>query len=260
VGFHTSIQGLKIQEIELVAKAPVVEAPPAITPQQIIQAAVNQQPPPVQPPPVQPQAAPPVQVPITQIPVAQAPQAQAAPQFRPPPVEQPRAAVAMADPLAIEQFFVAVKSGNLSVVKDMISRRMVDPSFTLEKGTTPLMHAAAYGHMSVVKYLVGQKANLNSQDPNGTTALMWAVYRGHKDVARFLIEKGSDPTLKRDDGDRAVDIARRWNRPDIIALFEPVQADQPKRGIASQPQPAKKRPSTSEPDYSKIRSIRSGRQ
>jgi hypothetical protein len=128
--------------------------------------------------------------------------------------------VSVLDPLASEQYFTAIREGNLAVVKDLVSRRAVDPSFTLERGNTGLMIAAATGKLAIVKFLASQRVSLNAQDPNGTTALMWAVYRGHDDIAEFLINKGSNLDLRRDDGDRAEDLAKRWNRTEIVRLFE----------------------------------------
>ncbi len=133
--------------------------------------------------------------------------------------------VSVPDPLANEQYFTAIREGNLEVVKDLVSRKAVDPSFTLEKGNTGLMIAAAAGKMNIVKYLAQQRVSLNAQDPNGTTALMWAVYRGHKDIAEYLIGRGVNLELRRDDGDRAEDLARRWNRTDIVRIFERHRAE-----------------------------------
>jgi hypothetical protein len=129
------------------------------------------------------------------------------------------------DPLASEQYFTAIREGNLSAVKDLVARRAVDPSFTLEKGNTGLMIAASTGKLSIVKFLVSKRVSLNAQDPNGTTALMWAVYRNHRDIVEFLVERGANLDLRRDDGDRAEDLARRWNRVDIVRVFEGHRAE-----------------------------------
>lgn len=145
------------------------------------------------------------------------------------------------DPLAVEQFFSAARSGNLTIVKRLIDSKAVDPNFTLERGSTVLMHAAASGHAKVVKYLLAIRTNPNAQDPNGTTALMWATYKGHTEVVRTLLQYGADARVKRDDGTRAADIARAWRRPEIMALLQGAEA---RRAIASKPQKRKPAPKT----------------
>ncbi|MFL5814794.1 MAG: ankyrin repeat domain-containing protein [Bdellovibrionia bacterium] len=124
------------------------------------------------------------------------------------------------DPLAHEEFFSAIKMGNLEVVKSLIDRKQVDPDFTLDKGSTPLIVASASGRIKVVDYLLRRRVNINAQDPHGTTALMWAVFKGHRDVAKFLISKGADTKVIRDDGDTAMDIARKWRQTEIVALLK----------------------------------------
>jgi hypothetical protein len=124
------------------------------------------------------------------------------------------------DPLAHEEFFSAIKLGNLEVVRSLIDRKQVDPDFTLDKGSTPLIVAAAAGRIKVVEYLIRRRVNINAQDPHGTTALMWAVFKGHRDVAKYLISKGADTKVIRDDGDTAIDIARKWKQNEIVAILK----------------------------------------
>lgn len=130
------------------------------------------------------------------------------------------------DPLAHEEFFSAIKMGNLEVVRSLIDRKQVDPDFTLDKGSTPLIVAAANGRTKVVEYLLRRRVNINAQDPHGTTALMWAVFKGHRDVAKYLISKGADTKVIRDDGDTAMDIARKWRQNEIVAILKDASQDE----------------------------------
>ena len=50
-------------------------------------------------------------------------------------------------------------------------------------GMTPLHQAARQGQFQVVRYLLGKKADPNSNDEKGTTAAQWAVKNGHTNVA-----------------------------------------------------------------------------
>lgn len=155
-----------------------------------------------------------------------------------PPSAAPTSSVP--DQLGQEEFFMAVKEGNLAMVKEAVQKKVVDPNFTLDKGSTALMHASARGHVNIVKYLLSLKVNINAQDPNGTTALMWAAHRGQKEVAQVLVKKGADPFIKRDDGNRALDIARRWNRGEIVKMLKSAETKK-HRSIASEKTHKKKR-------------------
>jgi hypothetical protein len=136
------------------------------------------------------------------------------------PAAVDRSSKEIIDPLAHEEFFSAIKMGNLEVVKSLIDRKQVDPDFTLDKGSTPLIAASASGRLKVVEYLLRRRVNINAQDPHGTTALMWAVFKGHRDVAKLLISKGADTKVIRDDGDTALDIARKWKQNEIASLLK----------------------------------------
>jgi ankyrin repeat protein len=53
-------------------------------------------------------------------------------------------------------------------------------------GLTPLISAAAGGHMPVVQVLLDSGADLKARDNNTWTALVWASNEGHKDVVELL--------------------------------------------------------------------------
>jgi len=52
---------------------------------------------------------------------------------------------------------------------------------------TPLLVAAAFGHVDAVQWLLGAKANLFAQDSNGCTALSLAAAKGHVSVINVLL-------------------------------------------------------------------------
>jgi len=51
---------------------------------------------------------------------------------------------------------------------------------------TPLHYAAQEGHLSVVEYLVHQKADLKAEDYYGHTPLILASENGKSNVVEFL--------------------------------------------------------------------------
>jgi hypothetical protein len=141
------------------------------------------------------------------------------------------------DPLAQEQFFNAVKSGNLNRVESLVERHVIDPVFTLDHGSSALHYAAAQGDLRIVKYLISKRVNIDAQDAGGTTPLMWAVYKQKPKVVEYLLQKKANPSIRREGGDRALEIARSGDDKDILAMIKDAMHA---RKVASLP-PAKKK-------------------
>ena len=57
---------------------------------------------------------------------------------------------------------------------------------------TPLHWAASNGSLSVVEYLVNQKANINAKDDDGKTPLRLASENKNKRIAEFLKKNGAE--------------------------------------------------------------------
>jgi len=56
---------------------------------------------------------------------------------------------------------------------------------------TPLHYAAESGHLSVVEYLVNQKADINVSDEYDQTPLHLAADNNHFNVFEFLVNKNA---------------------------------------------------------------------
>jgi hypothetical protein len=69
---------------------------------------------------------------------------------------------------------------------------------------TPLIKAAANGHLDVVKLLVERNADIDAQCGTGATALIEACTNGHVEVVELLLEKGADASLKTKAGQTAL--------------------------------------------------------
>ena len=126
----------------------------------------------------------------------------------------------------------------------LLSKEGCDMNLGDTTGRTPLMRAAAHGAFVFVAYLLDNGCDINVQDEEpgtsdvediepdyygwpkkirpcgGHTALMYAVLFGHVDVVRLLLNNGCNKDLQNNEGNTAMDLARRWEEDEIVELFE----------------------------------------
>ena len=101
---------------------------------------------------------------------------------------------------------------------------------------TALHMAAAGGSADVARILLDAGAAVDARDVRGVTPLTFAIAtdRPQASLVRLLIERGADKTLRSNAGESAVDWARKYNNPAILAALglEPVA-----RPVASHGEP-----------------------
>lgn len=90
-----------------------------------------------------------------------------------------------------EALLKAAREGNADTVKALLSSPGADLNAADERGSTPLIEAARYGHDDVARALVAAGANTQLKDKDGKTALMLAVQGGHDEVVRLLKQAGA---------------------------------------------------------------------
>lgn len=89
-----------------------------------------------------------------------------------------------------DALFRATIEGNTDMVRSLLSNRGADVNATNERGSTPLLEAARYGHEDIARILIANGADVNAKDKDGKTALMLAVQSNHDEVVRVLKEAG----------------------------------------------------------------------
>jgi len=72
---------------------------------------------------------------------------------------------------------------------------------------TPLHYAASKGHTAMMRLLIENDAYIDAESPNGTTPLMMAAYYASPNAVKLMLEECSDPLLKNQDGQSALDMA-----------------------------------------------------
>lgn len=89
-----------------------------------------------------------------------------------------------------DALFRATIEGNTDMVRSLLSSPGADVNATNERGSTPLLEAARYGHNDIVRVLIAAGADVKAKDKDGKTALMLAVQGNHDEVVRVLKQAG----------------------------------------------------------------------
>lgn len=85
---------------------------------------------------------------------------------------------------------------------------------------TPLMQAAAMGHVERLMELLAEGAEVNARGPRDSTALMFAAGAGHVDIVKILVEHGADIDAREAGGWTALCHAREDGETEIIQFLE----------------------------------------
>lgn len=98
---------------------------------------------------------------------------------------------AVASAQSLEEAFRGALAGDLTTVRSLVERgNSVDTSDP--DGSTLLMLAAREGHVQIVEYLLGLKAEINRRNKFGDTALMAASIKGRLETVRALLAHGAE--------------------------------------------------------------------
>lgn len=89
----------------------------------------------------------------------------------------------------------AAARGHLETLRALLERGG-DPNSTDSAGRTALMEAAVGGYSDVVRLLIEKGALINAQDREGWPPLFWATFSRRADTVRVLLERGANPNLK----------------------------------------------------------------
>ena len=81
---------------------------------------------------------------------------------------------------------VVCAEGQIEAAAQHIKEHSIDPNISIAHGVTPLMIAAACGHVNIIELLIQTGADANSEDGQGHTALDYATMTNHDASASFL--------------------------------------------------------------------------
>lgn len=112
----------------------------------------------------------------------------------------------------------AASRGDLAIVKELLQRGC-PPNTADGNGMTSLHHACAFGMLEVAKLLrqmAGASLLINTADNSGWSPLMAAASNGHLTVVRWLIEQGAQVNAANRSGRTALHIACSKGRDTVV--------------------------------------------
>jgi len=112
---------------------------------------------------------------------------------------------------------MAAYQGLLPMVKRMVETYEVEVNKT---GWTALHYAATNGYDDIVKYLLDHAAYIDAESPNATTPLMMAAMGGHITTVKLLLDEGADMNLRNQQKMDVIDFAKRYHQDEIAAGLE----------------------------------------
>ena len=118
----------------------------------------------------------------------------------------------------ITLLIIASGLGHVEVVK-LLLENGADVNTNNDIGISALMAASSKGFVKVVKLLLEKGADVNAKNDDNLTALIIASQTGHTEVAELLLEKGADVNAKNNDGYTALMAASLEGHPEVVKLL-----------------------------------------
>jgi len=119
-----------------------------------------------------------------------------------------------------DDIIAAAKSGAVSIVADFIDKMGVEEATKSNFAYTAVATAILGGYLPVVKIIYDKtKISINTSGKSGNTALMWASYYGNIDAVQYFLENEADFTIRNDNGDTALSLARNAGYTDVVLLL-----------------------------------------
>ncbi|MCP9237638.1 ankyrin repeat domain-containing protein [Lewinella sp. JB7] len=118
-----------------------------------------------------------------------------------------------------EQFFAAIRNGDVAEVKDMLARQPELQHARDQRGSTPLVLATYLENLDTTRALVEAGADPDTKDGTGNTPLMGVCFKGNLAIARYLLERGANPSVRNATGGTALTFAAMFNRPELVELL-----------------------------------------
>ncbi len=112
-----------------------------------------------------------------------------------------------------------VLTNNVQIIKDSLQKGANVNIHEKINGNTPLILAAFYDHVEILKLLINSGANIHARCNEKNTALIKAAWNGSTESLKVLLEFNADVNAKEIAGMNSLMIASFWGHLGIIKLL-----------------------------------------
>lgn len=125
------------------------------------------------------------------------------------------------------EYYKAIRYGSVQDLKKLLGGSDRSCSEITPYHRALPIHAAAYGNVEALVYLLDQGCTPNARDESGNTALTLAVAEGNVEMVKLLLAKGADANVHDDKENTplAVAITRQSSKPELVELLMAAGAD-----------------------------------
>jgi uncharacterized protein len=125
----------------------------------------------------------------------------------------------LADAAGVTPLMAAAYYDDLPVLRALLERK-VSLTATDRVKKTAMVYAAGSGHSSAVAALLDAGVPVDERYDADLTALMWAAGNGSEETVRLLLSRGANASLKDERGKTALTVAREGNFEAVVKLLE----------------------------------------
>lgn len=111
----------------------------------------------------------------------------------------------------------AAQSGDMKTLELLLKKSGAQIWKNNVKGESPFSKAVSAGQIESAKFLIENKAELNTPDYRGDTPLHKAAVKGDKDMVKLLLDNGADVSVKNKEGLKPAELAKN---PDVKEMLE----------------------------------------
>ncbi|XP_056142602.1 B-cell lymphoma 3 protein homolog [Lampris incognitus] len=116
----------------------------------------------------------------------------------------------------LSSLHLAVQGGWKDLAKMLLNAGADINAMDNKSGQSPVMHAVESNNIDMVRFLIENGCDVNSQAYSGNTALHSACGRGQVDTVRVLLKSGADSSLKNYHNDTPIMVAKDKKITDVL--------------------------------------------